>query len=137
MNVTKAMLNARTGEELDTPIDAAKTRAEKRKDLEASTFQKRPAYRYIRQTDDIPTYLEIEGFDDVFCWVKLFNPTGVGTWYIAAYDPDTRTAWGVAEIHEREISSFSMAELVEYRGRFGLPIERDLMWKPRRLSEIK
>jgi Protein of unknown function (DUF2958) len=72
----------------------------------------------------------------VLCKVRLFNPTGIGTWWVAAYDPDGHVAWGVAEIHEREIGSFSMDELTEYRGRFGLPIERDLGWKPRSLRDV-
>jgi hypothetical protein len=62
--------------------------------------------------------------------VRLFNPTGIGTWWIAAYDPDTHIAWGVAELHERETGPFSMDELTEFRGRFGLSIERDLHYRP-------
>lgn len=99
-------------------------------DLEASQFQNKPAYRYIRASDHVPK----EG--GTVALIKLFNPTGVGTWYIAEYDPETRIAYGLAHIHEAELGSFSMAELVEYRGRFGLPIERDLSWKPCPLSNI-
>lgn len=100
--------------------------------LEQSTFQKRPAYRYIQSTDRLPTR---EGADPI-ARVKLFNPTGAGTWYLTAYDPETRIASGAAMIHEFEYGDFSMAELVEFRGRFGLPIERDLHWAPRPLREV-
>ena len=99
-------------------------------DLEVSTFQNRPAYRYIRASDHVPTS------EGTVALIKLFNPTGAGTWYIAEYDPETRIAYGAAKISDFEYGSFSMEELVGYRGRFGLPIERDLSWTPRLLSEL-
>jgi Protein of unknown function (DUF2958) len=106
-----------------------------RPDLECSTFQRKPAYRYIRAADKLPR-LEACGQDPLVT-VKLFNPGGIGTWYLAAYDPETRTAFGAADVHEYEVGTIDMAELVTFRGRFGLPIERDLQWTPRRLSEIQ
>jgi hypothetical protein len=107
-------------------------------DLEFSTFQRRPAYRYIRAADRLPTITEIAdmNLDEVVCKVKLFNPTGRGNWYIAAYDPETRVAWGVAEIHSREAGPIDMAEIVHYRDRFGLPIERDLHYSPRTVAAL-
>lgn len=101
-------------------------------DLEKSTFQNTPAYRYIRQSDKLPVR---ETGEDPIALVKLFNPTGAGTWYITAYDPATRIAEGAAHIHEFEYGPTSMEELVAFRGRMGLPIERDLHWTPRPLSE--
>jgi hypothetical protein len=103
------------------------------RDLEVSTFQKRPAYRYIRKSDKMPPLAEGDG--DGMARVKLFNPTGAGTWYLSEYDPETRRAFGVAIIQEREYGYIDMAELVAFRGRMGLPIERDLYWTPRPLAE--
>jgi len=100
-------------------------------DLEASTFQKRPCYRYIRESDKMPAL----GSEDGMARVKLFNPTGAGSWFLSEYDPATRQAFGVADILDREYGYIDMAELVAYRGRFGLPIERDLSWEPRPLAE--
>lgn len=100
----------------------------------ASTFQKRPAYRYIRETDKLP--VNVDGQADPVCKVRLFNPTGVGTWWIASYDPETGNAYGVAHIHEREAGYFHMPELVNFRGRMGLPIERTTGWSPKPMSEI-
>ena len=100
-------------------------------DLEASTFQKRPCYRYIRQSDHLP----IEAPEEPIAHIKLFDPTGGWTWYIASYDPATRTAFGLVDGFEKESGYIDMPELVEARGRFGLPIERDLYWKPRPLKE--
>ena len=104
-------------------------------DLEASTFQRRPAYRYIRLTDKLPPLGATREEADPTACVKLFDPTGHGTWYVVEYDPATRVAFGLVDGFEREAGDFSMAELVDFRGQFGLPIERDLTWSPRPLSE--
>jgi hypothetical protein len=77
--------------------------------------------------------------------VKIFNPTGRGTWYVTGYDPETRIATGAADLFEYEVGDFSMTELVEIRGtalivgigKFGLPLERDLYFTPCRLSEAR
>lgn len=114
-------------------------------DLECSTFQNKPAYRYLRRTDRLPTTDEARACADPLVLVKLFNPTGAGTWYVTGYDPETRIASGAADIHEFERGDFSMAELVELRpagtiagfGRFRLPLERDLFFTPCRLSEAR
>ena len=34
--------------------------------------------------------------------VKLFNPTGQGTWYLSEYDPKTDVAFGLCKIFEKE-----------------------------------
>jgi hypothetical protein len=107
-------------------------------DPEVSTFQNRPAYHYIRTSDKLPTLDEIRQLGDsaLVAKVKLFNPTGAGTWYLVAYDPDDRIAYGVADIFERELGDIDIAELVAFRGRFGLPIERDLHWHPAPVSQL-
>lgn len=101
-----------------------------------STFQKRPAYRYLRVTDKLPT--DYTSFDDL-CKVKLFNPTGAATWWIAAYDPETQIAQGVVDLGigiGPEFGDIWMPELVDFRGRFGLPIERDLHYTPKTIREL-
>ena len=62
-------------------------------DLEASTFQKRPCYRYIRRTDDMPAL----GSGARVARVKLFDPSGGWTWYVAEYDAETRQAYGLVD----------------------------------------
>ena len=103
-----------------------------------SSFQQRPCYRYIRAADRMPRYAEVSGkpFDKILCRVRLFNPTGAGTWWIAAYDAEDEIAWGAAELQEIEVGSISMRELPEFRGQFGLPIERDLHYRPTSLEAI-
>ena len=58
---------------------------------------------------------------------KYFNPTGAGTWYLINQDPeDPDYCWGICHIFEWEVGSFSKSELGNFRGTFGLGIERDL-----------
>ena len=61
--------------------------------------------------------------------VKLFNPTGLGTWYRTYMNPESNVAWGLAHIHEKEQGFINVAELKEFKGRMGLGIERDRMFQ--------
>lgn len=98
---------------------------------------KTPAYQYIRDSDKLPTYGEIANQSDPIAKVKLFNPCGQGTWYLAAYDPEDEIAFGVCVLFERELGDVSIRELTDLRLRFMLRIERDIHWTPRPLSECK
>ena len=104
-------------------------------DLEVSTFQKRPCYRYLRESDHIPPLGATRDELDPVARVKLFNPSGSWSWFIVEYDPATRQAFGLVDGFEREAGEFNMAELVDLRGSLGLPVERDLHWTPRPLSK--
>lgn len=104
------------------------------KDLERSSFRRGPAYRYIRASDKLPRVADCE--TPTMARVKLFDPTGSWTWYISAYDPDTRLAFGLVDGFEKEYGAFYMPELVDFRGRFRLPLERDLHWTPTPMAEI-
>jgi hypothetical protein len=102
-----------------------------------STFQNKPAYRYIRETDKLPLTAPDVSFEKIVAKVRIFNPTGVGTWWIASYDPETGIAFGAADLgFGPEVGDIWMPELVEFRGRFGLPIERDLHYSPVSLAEV-
>ena len=69
--------------------------------------------------DEHPEYVESKAV------VKLFNPTGAGTWYLSEYNPETNEAFGVCVIHEAEMGYVDMNELKSFKGQFGLGIERD------------
>ena len=69
--------------------------------------------------------------------VKLFNPTGVGTWYLSELDPETNIAFGLCEIHEKELGYVSLDELSEFKGQFGLGIERDKYFVSMTLDDCK
>ena len=45
---------------------------------------------------------------DPICLVKLFNPCGAGTWWIAEKEKGGDLLYGIAEIFEREIGYFSL-----------------------------
>lgn len=64
--------------------------------------------------------------------VKLFNPTGAGTWLVTELDPeDESIAFGLADLGfgTPEVGSFSIKELEAFKGPFGLGIERDLYFE--------
>jgi hypothetical protein len=70
---------------------------------------------------------------------KFFNPTGAGTWYATEYDPESKEFFGYVSIFgdwNDEWGSFSLDELQNYIGKFGLGIERDLYFGEKRISEV-
>jgi hypothetical protein len=70
---------------------------------------------------------------------KFFNPTGAGTWYATEFNPRDRIFYGYVSIFgdwNDEWGSFSLQELEQYRGRFGLGIERDLHFEEQRASKL-
>lgn len=103
----------------------------------------------------LPPLYSQEKNPDPMCMVKLFDPTSNWTWYLYELSlvcpehnysdcPDCpRETWtqylgfGYVVGLDKEIGYISIAELQQFRGRFGLGIERDLHWKPKPLSEVK
>ena len=68
---------------------------------------------------------------------KFFNPTGAWTWYLLNQDPeDPDYLWGIVKGHEVEIGSFSLSDLQNFRGRWGLGIERDYHFRPMPALEV-
>jgi hypothetical protein len=73
---------------------------------------------------------------DIKIVLKLFNPTGAGTWYIYEKEDDD-IYWCFANLGDPECAecgTVSMSELMAFRGRFGLGIERDMHFKPLSIS---
>lgn len=76
--------------------------------------------------------------DDIKVSLKLFNPTGVGTWYIYEYDKNTGMAFGICDLGYPEFGYISLKELSAIKFRFGLGVERDLYWDTKTtLKELK
>jgi len=69
--------------------------------------------------------------------VKLFNPTGTGTWYLSELNPETNVAFGLCHIFQYELGSVSLDELSEFKNHFGLGIERDKYFTPKTFEECK
>jgi hypothetical protein len=80
-----------------------------------------------------------ENVKDPIIIAKFFNPTGAGTWYATEYGPDRRIFFGYVSIfgdHNDEWGTFSLDELREYKGPFGIGIERDRYFTEKRASEV-
>ena len=77
-------------------------------------------------------------------YLKMFSPDSNWTWLAtegqAVLDSDDKEVdfqfFGLVDGHEKELGYFNLSELEEVRGPMGLPIERDLYWKPKTLAEI-
>ena len=67
--------------------------------------------------------------------VKFFSPSSNWTFFGVEFDGKD-IFFGLVEGHEKELGYFSLSELQAVRGPLGLPIERDLYWKPKTLEEI-
>jgi Protein of unknown function (DUF2958) len=61
--------------------------------------------------------------------VKFFNPLGDGVWLATELDADGDTLFGLADLGEPELGSFSLAEMTAIRLSLGLGIERDLLFE--------
>lgn len=68
---------------------------------------------------------------------KFFNPTGLGSWYLMNMDPEDQDyCWGIVDLFEVEVGSFSKSELENFKGPLGLGIERDLYFEPVNAKEL-
>jgi hypothetical protein len=63
---------------------------------------------------------------------------GSWTWYLMNLDPeDNDYAWGIVDGHAVEMGSWQMSELQKVKIKpFGLPIERDLYFKPMKAKDV-
>ena len=64
---------------------------------------------------------------------KFFTPDAGWTWYAVSASPDPNgdvQFFGLVDGLERELGYFWLSQLQEARGKFGLPVERDLYWEP-------
>ena len=77
-------------------------------------------------------------------YAKYFTPSSSWTWFATEGEPVLDESqnevdfkfFGLVFGHEREFGYFLLSELEEVRGPMGLPIERDLWFKPKALEEI-
>ena len=78
-------------------------------------------------------------------YVKYFTPSSNWTWLCTEGEPILDESgtyeinfkfFGLVFGHEKEFGYFLLSELEEVRGPLGLPIERDLWFKPKTLAEI-
>ena len=67
-------------------------------------------------------------------YAKLFHPASSWTWYVMEYDGQD-TCFGLVVSQETEFGYFSLQELSELQV-FGLPVERDLYFRPTRVQDL-
>ena len=101
--------------------------------------KRKPEYDYVpgELLASVPSLYSTQDQDDPLAVIKLFTPDNSWTWYITEYDPDQRLAFGLANGFEAEFGYFSISELEESRGPLGLPIERDLYFIPKPISQCQ
>ncbi|MFC1996637.1 DUF2958 domain-containing protein [Chloroflexota bacterium] len=83
-----------------------------------------------------PLYSGEEKGLDALAVVKFFTPDSSWTWYGSEFDGDD-IFFGLVSGLALEFGYFSLSELMSVRGPWGLPIERDLYFKPQTLRELR
>lgn len=82
----------------------------------------------------LPELYATENVVDPVAVVKLFHAPSGWRWYVCEYSKEDKLCFGLVIGFEREKGYFSIEELEEIRP---FPVERDLFWRPRPLSEVK
>jgi hypothetical protein len=90
----------------------------------------------------MPTLMSTDGQgEEALVQVRYFTPDSSWSWFALEYDPDRRIFFGwvidAGAPHFAELGSFSLDELEAARGPLGLPVERDLYFRPQPLREVK
>ena len=90
------------------------------------------------QLKSIPELYASTILKDPICRFKIFLPNSNWTWYIIEIDKqDNNTCFGFVDGLEQELGYFTIKELENLRGQFGLKAELDSSFKATRLSKIK
>jgi len=74
---------------------------------------------------------------DRTAYVKFFTPWAGWTWYGCEYQPEEKLFYGYVEGLEKEWGYFSLEELEQLRGPFGLKVERDVYFEPTKVGVMK
>lgn len=78
--------------------------------------------------------------DELNVYIKFFLPGTGWTWYVVSASKDERTGdiqfFGLVDGLEPELGYFWLSELNTAHSPLGLPVERDLYWKPVKLSQV-
>lgn len=89
----------------------------------------------LKLRSQIPALYAQDGNPDAIAYVKFFTPDSNRTWYASEFDGTDRF-FGLIQGSEEELGYFSLLELQSVRGRLGLPVERDLYFKPTPISQL-
>ena len=80
-------------------------------------------------------YTQEEKGLDAVAVVKFFTPDSNWTWYATEFDGED-LFFGLVDGFEKELGYFRLSELQSVKGALGLPIERDMYFKPKSLKEL-
>jgi hypothetical protein len=91
-----------------------------------------------------PLYAQDGKGGRAIAYIKYFTPSSSWTWYITEGSPISDESgkevdfhfFGLVDGQAKELGYVALSELESVRGPMGLPIERDLWWKPKTLEEI-
>ncbi len=84
----------------------------------------------------LPPLYSQEDVADPMVICKFFYPDFSWTWFAIEYDGED-LFFGFVDGDFPELGYFCLSELMQNRGKLGMPIERDLYFKPCRLSELR
>lgn len=85
----------------------------------------------------LPPLYSTENLKDPLIQCKFFTPDSSWTWYVLEYDKTNEIFFGYVCGFENELGYFSLAELESVTGALNLNIERDISFKPSKLSVIR
>lgn len=85
----------------------------------------------------IPPLYTTENIKDPIVQCKFFTPDSSWTWYVLEYDKTYELFFGYVCGFANELGYFTLKELESVTGPLGINIERDISFKPTKLSIIK
>ena len=85
----------------------------------------------------IPALYSQENVTDPIVHAKWFCPWNQWTWFATELDQEEGIAFGLVVGHETELGNFSINEMQEITGPFGLYIERDSHFSPTPMSKVR
>ena len=83
----------------------------------------------------LPPLYATEEDEVLLAQVKFFYPDFSWIWYGIEFDGND-LFFGLVDGFEKELGYFRLSELMTNRGKFRLPIERDLYFKPTPISKL-
>lgn len=86
---------------------------------------------------NLPPLYSTENIKDPLIQCKFFTPDSSWSWYVLEFDKTNEIFFGYVCGLERELGYFSLQELASVTGQLGLHVERDISFKPVKLSVIK
>lgn len=85
--------------------------------------------------EKLPPLYSQEEVKDPMVICKFFYPDFDWTWYAIEFDGKD-LFYGLVNGFDQELGYFRLSELLSNRGKLGLPIERDLYFRPQKLSAV-